>query len=113
MGRTALELTREDWQYYHPNREREAVLEGRWADAWDVARAAAQLLREDFAAQRVVVFGLLTHQAWFGPASDIDLAAWDIPPAQYYRLVRLPGLFDNLVYHARCLRRSECSRQRA
>lgn len=87
MGRTALELTREDWQRYHPDREREAGLEERWAAAWDVARAAARLLREGFDAHRVMVFGSLTHQAWFGPASDIDLAAWGIPDAQYYRAV--------------------------
>ncbi len=86
-AKTALELPVEDWQRYHPARRAQATLGGRWMAAWDVARAAARLLREDFAAQRVVVFGSLTHQAWFGPASDIDLAAWGIPDDQYYRAV--------------------------
>ena len=88
MGRTALELTREDWQHYHPGREgEEALQEERWADAWNVARLVARLLREDFQAHRVVVFGSLTHRAWFNPSSDIDLAAWGIPDDQYYRAV--------------------------
>jgi len=29
----------------------------------------------------------LVHQGWFGPWSDIDLAAWGIPGNQFYRAV--------------------------
>jgi len=35
----------------------------------------------------VVAFGSLAHRAWFSSWSDIDLAAWGIPPDQFYRAV--------------------------
>jgi predicted nucleotidyltransferase len=49
-----------------------------------VARAAARVLREEFGAKRVVVFGSLAHQLWYSPQSDIDLAAWGIAPGEFY-----------------------------
>ncbi len=55
--------------------------------AWELARQVATLLREQFGATRVVVFGSLAHQAWFSPCSDIDLAAWGIPADRFYRAV--------------------------
>lgn len=88
MTKTALALTTEEWQAYRPGGEinEERVAE-RWERAWEVARAAAKLLRQKFGATRVVVFGSLTHRAWFTPWSDIDLAAWGIPPDAFYQAV--------------------------
>jgi len=63
--------------------------------AWAAARRAAALLREDFGAARVVVFGSLadTEGAFFGTHSDIDLAAWGVPGHDYFLAVaRLQGL---------------------
>ena len=48
--------------------------------ACHAARTAADLLRERLGATRVIVFGALAHDDWFTRWSDIDLAAWDIPP---------------------------------
>jgi predicted nucleotidyltransferase len=53
--------------------------------AWEVARQAACLLRESFGATRVIAFGSLAHGAWFGPHSDLDLAAEGIPPEAFWR----------------------------
>ena len=53
--------------------------------AWVAAREAARVLKEEFAATRVVAFGSLAHGAWFGSGSDIDLAAEGIPPDAYWR----------------------------
>ena len=53
--------------------------------AWTVALRAARLLRQDFGAKRVVVFGSLAHDAWFGLHSDIDLAVEGIPPEIFWR----------------------------
>jgi uncharacterized protein len=53
--------------------------------AWGIARRAARLLREEFGATRVVVFGSLAHGAWFEQRSDIDLAAEGIPPQAFWR----------------------------
>lgn len=88
MVRTALDLTPEELEQYHPGKEQGELLpEEQWRYAWTIARAAARLLRERFGATRIVAFGSLVHRAWFGPSSDIDLAAWGIPDDQYYRAV--------------------------
>lgn len=53
--------------------------------AWSVARRAAQLLKEEFGATRVVAYGSLAHGAWFEPRSDVDLAVEGIPPEAFWR----------------------------
>ena len=53
--------------------------------AWQMARRAAELLRQDFGASRVVAFGSLAHGAWFGERSDIDLAVEGIAPEAFWR----------------------------
>jgi predicted nucleotidyltransferase len=88
MGRTALALTAEEWRDYRPDlKADEEQAAERWERAWEVARAAARLLRQEFSATRVVGFGSLTDRAWFTPWSDIDLAAWGIPPDVFYKAV--------------------------
>ena len=88
MGKTALDLTRQEWQAYRPGAkmDQDQVWE-RWERAWSVARAAATVLRQQFSATRVVAFGSLARRDWFTPWSDIDLAAWGIPPGAFYRAV--------------------------
>ena len=34
-----------------------------------------------------MVFGSLTHDSWFTLWSDVDLAAWGIPPGRFYSAV--------------------------
>jgi uncharacterized protein len=88
MGKTALALTREEWRAYRPGVavEQRRVAE-RWRRAWQVAQQAADLLRHQFGATRVVAFGSLARPEWFTPWSDIDLAAWNIAPEAFYRAV--------------------------
>ena len=88
MAKTALDLTVEQLRMYRPERELdEGSPSQRRERAWQVAHAAARLLREDFGATRVVVFGSLAHRAWFSAWSDIDLVAWGIPVDQFYKAV--------------------------
>jgi predicted nucleotidyltransferase len=88
MGKTALELTAEELRAYRPaRRPLPPQAEDRRKQAWEIARTAAGVLREHFAATRVVAFGSLVHPESFGPWSDIDLAAWGIPAGQFYRAV--------------------------
>ena len=75
--------------YLETARAREAK---RWADgekrremAWEAARRAAKLLKTDFGASRVLIFGSLAHGSWFGPRSDIDLAVEGISPGNFWR----------------------------
>ncbi len=55
--------------------------------AWAVARAAAELLRRDFHASRVVVFGSLTRDGSFTKWSDVDIAAWGLDPKDTLRAI--------------------------
>lgn len=90
MTKTAMTLSASELRSYHPVVQvDEGTVGERWGRAWQVARRAAELLRERFGATRVVAFGSLAHRAWFTPWSDIDLAAWGIPPDAFYRAVAL------------------------
>ena len=94
MAQTALDLSPDQWQVYRPDRFIEADdpeqmkrLQRRRLQAWEVARQAARLLREQYGAARVVVFGSLVNDEAFTVWSDIDLAAWGIAPDRFYRAV--------------------------
>ncbi|RLA94516.1 MAG: nucleotidyltransferase domain-containing protein, partial [Deltaproteobacteria bacterium] len=62
-------------------------LEERYALAWNLARQAAKLLKEEFGATRVVAFGSLLLRETFTPWSDVDIAAWGIPPLDTFRAI--------------------------
>ncbi len=91
MIKTAADLSpAEIEKYARGARERAQAsrehLEARRLRAWEIARKAASLLKEQFKARRVVLFGSLTQ----GPdrfyiRSDIDLAAWGLDERLYVR----------------------------
>jgi uncharacterized protein len=56
-----------------------ARLDERFQLGQAIAHQLADLLRRDFGAKRVVLFGSLTDRNLFHQRSDIDLAAWGIP----------------------------------
>jgi len=86
MAKTVLELTPEELKKYNPQRRRHRHWPKRLRErAWKAAREAARVLRDEFGAQRVVVFGSLAHQLWYSPHSDIDIAAWGIAPEKFFR----------------------------
>lgn len=62
-------------------------LEQRREQAWAAARQAAQLLKEQFEATRVVVFGSLAHGSGFTRWSDVDVAAWGIAPEDTFQAI--------------------------
>mgnify|MGYP001027447556 FL=1 len=55
--------------------------------AWQAARRAARLLKEQFGATRVVVFGSLVRRDCFTRWSDVDIAAWGISPEDTFRAI--------------------------
>lgn len=60
-----------------------------------IAQTAAQILREEFGASRVVVFGSVLDKTSFHATSDLDLAVWGLPSASYIKaLARLMTLSD-------------------
>jgi len=109
MGKTALELSPEERRSFRPakairlrNMDRRGVMAARRDKAWRAARQAADLLKNEFSASRVVVFGSLAHEDWFTPWSDLDMAAWGITPSQFYQAVAAliniaPGIDIDLV----------------
>jgi predicted nucleotidyltransferase len=62
-------------------------VKGRMKKAWKLARKASRILREQYQADRVAVFGSLLHETRFTEWSDVDIAAWGIPPEQTFRAI--------------------------
>ncbi len=80
----------------------------RHQQAWETAKRAATLLKNEFGATRVVAFGSLLHPQLFHLHSDIDLAVWGLNERDYYRAVSCllsltPGIDIDLIEfeHAR------------
>lgn len=63
--------------------ETQQAVAARRERAWIAARRAADLLRAEFGASRVVLFGSLARGD-LTLHSDIDLAAWGIPRDDYF-----------------------------
>lgn len=94
IPRTALDMPVEEWKAYRPIQailrrqlEIRSQLDRRYKRAMRLARQAAVLLRQDFGARRVVLFGSLASRSSFTLWSDIDLAVWGIPAERFYAAV--------------------------
>jgi len=94
MAKTALDISGDQWLAYHTGaamQQRQRLTERqthpRWEQAQRLARTAAQRLREEFGARRVVLFGSAVKQPSFTQWSDVDLAAWGIAPERFYAAV--------------------------
>ncbi len=55
--------------------------------AWSIAKEAATVLKHDFRARKVAVFGSLTDPSAFTPWSDIDIAVWGVPEDRFFAAV--------------------------
>ena len=83
-------ISEEDMALYRATARRrleheERARTARRETAWERARLAAELLREDFGATRVVVFGSLLRPGDFGRWSDVDIAVWGLVPEDTFR----------------------------
>ncbi|MCK8824314.1 nucleotidyltransferase family protein [Fuchsiella alkaliacetigena] len=67
--------------------EEQRKLEQRYQRALTAARKAAELLKEEYGAEQVWIFGSLAEQERFNKWSDIDLAARGIAPEKFYAAV--------------------------
>jgi len=63
----------------------EQSLKDRFDRAWEIARIAANMLYQDFCAQKVIVFGSLTDIGRFTKWSDIDIAVLGVPDQLFYK----------------------------
>lgn len=67
--------------------EIDQLLLERFNSAWEVARISANILKENYGAHKVMIFGSLTDYTSFTQWSDIDLAVWGIPDQKFYAAV--------------------------
>lgn len=95
-SRTANDIPPALWKQYHPFR---SIADERSTSAAEnakgVASAIAKELKSRFSASRVMLFGSLARGD-FHRWSDIDLAVWGIPAADYYRAVAFANGFSDL-----------------
>lgn len=94
MAKTALDLRPHERQAYKPDKmfklrtiEDERKIKTRYQAGWVLARKAATLLKSEFGAEKVFVFGSLLHESSFTLWSDIDLSALGIAVDKYYAAV--------------------------
>ncbi|MFH1146291.1 MAG: nucleotidyltransferase domain-containing protein [Pseudomonadota bacterium] len=85
-------ISAEEMSAYRATARQQQVLDhqkstARYRRAWDLARQAAMVLREQFGVKRVMAFGSLAKEELFHSRSDIDLAVWGMDEKEYYRAV--------------------------
>lgn len=62
-------------------------LDVRYHRAWQKARIAADILKKEYGAEKVWVFGSLIQKDRFNQKSDIDLAEVGIPDDKFYSAI--------------------------
>jgi predicted nucleotidyltransferase len=94
MAMTALDLSPEELKKYRPleaikkrRAKQGAEIASRRRRAMLAARKAAKLLRSEFGAKEVILFGSLARRGSFSLYSDIDLAVRGIAPEKFYAAV--------------------------
>lgn len=65
--------------------QRTKRLSRRQERARQVANSAASVLKTDFGAKKVILYGSLAHGAWFREYSDVDLAVVGLPAKLFWR----------------------------
>lgn len=95
MAKTALDLSPEEWkQFSLPQRPITPEVKTRWVQAWELIPKLAKLLREEYGADKVQVFGSAIKLEYFSMTSDIDLAVWGMPANQYFLAATAADEFD-------------------
>lgn len=101
----ALQISAESMrQYRHTAKARhvadQALRDHRFQRAWQLARQAATLLKEQYGVERVVAYGSLTHAGRFTRWSDVDLAAWGLTAGNWLRAIgAVRALSDEIDIH--------------
>ncbi|MFW6301592.1 MAG: nucleotidyltransferase family protein [Bacillota bacterium] len=80
------ESQKEDYPLlFHKSTKTDKTLLSRHKKAREAAERAAKILKDQFQADKVWIFGSLTQKERFHERSDIDLAASGIPPEKFYK----------------------------
>ncbi len=99
---SSLEISADELERYRASAraseaERQRDLEAYRTRALTAARSAARMLRLDFGATRVVLFGSLARRSAISMHTDADLAAEGIPNEMYFTAVGRLQTIDPLV----------------
>ncbi len=93
---TALELGKKGWKPYvdaalkrHKKGQSTAQKVEDREELLRRIREAAFEIKKRFNAKRIFLFGSLAHGAWYGPASDVDLAVEGISGRDYWQAWQL------------------------
>ncbi len=73
--------------YKEREKQKKVKIRQRYKEAWETARAAAEILYKKYKAKKVVIFGSLGNEEFFNEWSDIDIAVWGIVPELYYKAI--------------------------
>jgi predicted nucleotidyltransferase len=85
---TALEILRQGGDFSRYRRLfTPTVDQAELAEARAVAVKAAALLKNEFFAKRVVLFGSAARADTFDRTSDVDLAVWGVAPGRFFAAV--------------------------
>ncbi len=95
-------MSKPEWQPYiqtlrQRRRKAQQQRQVRYQRAWQLAREAAELLRREYGATRVVVFGSLLRPSMFDDRSDVDIAAWGIQPQDTLRAMSAVAYLDDQI----------------
>lgn len=89
---SVLDVTAEEMAVYRATARRRLTqakhdVEGKKIHAMQTARRVASVLKQDYGARRVVLYGSLARDRGFHSRSDVDLAAWGLEETLFYRIV--------------------------
>lgn len=103
---TALDLSPQDWKDYVQAASRRLAFQTH-KHSTEVANLqrtstqtrvseAAKMLKSQFGARRVILFGSLAHAGWFSPDSDVDLAVEGLAAKDYWNAWKaIEGIVDD------------------
>jgi len=81
-------------------KEREEMakeLRAKYKRAWEVAKNAAEILKNEYCAKEVILFGSLLHEELFHSKSDIDLSVSGIPPQKFFQAMYKVAFLDEEI----------------
>jgi predicted nucleotidyltransferase len=62
-------------------------LSSSYSQKWLIAKKAAEMLKNEFGAQQVAVFGSITQKELYHLHSDLDIAVWGLDEKKFHRAV--------------------------
>ena len=75
---------------------KQRLLEIRYANACETARKAAHILKNEYSADEVILFGSLLHKQFFSLTSDIDVAVSGIPCDKFFQALYAVGFLSDI-----------------